>query len=115
MERIYTLKHPVTVGEHTCTELRLKRPKTKDFIAVGTNPLGTVAADVALLSSITGEPEIVIEQIDIDDFAKLRYECSRVWAAYFDTTDGYTLNPTAPEAAATEPETESVQGTNPNP
>jgi hypothetical protein len=109
MERIYTLKHPVTVGEYTCSELRLKRPKTKDFIAVGTNPLGTVAADAALLSSITGEPEIVIERLDIDDLAKLRYECSRVWAAYFDTTDGYTLNPTEPEAAGQEP------GTKPNP
>jgi hypothetical protein len=113
MERIYTLKHPVTVGEHTCAELRLKRPKTKDFIAVGTHPLGTVAADTALLASITGEPEIVIEQLDIDDLAKLRYECSRIWYAYFDATDGYELNPTAPEAAETK--TESEKETKPNP
>jgi hypothetical protein len=37
---------------------------------VGAHPLGTVAADVALLASVTGQPEIVIKQIDIDDFAK---------------------------------------------
>jgi hypothetical protein len=111
MERIYKLKYPVTVGEYQCGELRLQRPKTKDFIAVGVHPLGTVAADVALLASVTGQPEIVIEQIDIDDLAKLRYECSRIWAAYFDETDGYTLNPTVPEAA----ETELDPGTNPNP
>ncbi|MDR1231565.1 MAG: phage tail assembly protein [Spirochaetaceae bacterium] len=104
-EKVYKLKYPVKVGEHYCEELRFTRPKTKDFIAVGTYPLGTVAADVALLASITGQPEIVIKQIDIDDLAKLRYECSRIWAAYFDTTDGYTLNPITPEAVETEPET----------
>jgi hypothetical protein len=110
-EKVYRLKYPVTVGEYQCEAVRLQRPKTKDFIAVGARPLGTVAADVALLASITGQPEIVIEQIGIDDFAKLRYECSRIWAAYFDETDGYTLNPTGPEAAETEPD----PGTNPNP
>jgi hypothetical protein len=99
---VYTLKHPVAVGEHTCTELRFRRPKTKDFIAVGKHPFESPAADAALLASITGEPEIVIDQIDIDDWAKLRYECYRIWAAYFDATDGYKLNP-PPEA--TEPAT----------
>jgi hypothetical protein len=101
MEKVFTLKYPVTVGEHTCTELRLQRPKTKDFIAIGTHLVGTVAAETALLSSITGEPEIVISQLDIDDWAKLRYEIARIWEAYFDASNGYTLNP---HAEATEPE-----------
>jgi hypothetical protein len=102
--KVYTLKRPVTVGERTCTELRFRRPVTKDFIAVGTHPTGTVAADVALLASITGEPEIVISKIDVDDLAKLRYECASIWAAYFDITDGYSLNPQQ-EAVEPKPET----------
>jgi hypothetical protein len=81
--------------------LKFRRPRTKDFIAVGSNPLGTVAADTALLASV---PEVVIEQIDVDDFAKLRYECSRIWGAYFGTTGGYSLNPQT-EAAEKKPET----------
>jgi hypothetical protein len=101
---VYTLKRPVTVGEYTCTELKFRRPRTKDFIAVGSNPLGTVAADAALLSSVTGEPEAVIGHLDVDDLAKLRYESSRIWLAYFDMTDGYSLNPQT-EAAEKKPET----------
>jgi hypothetical protein len=97
-KRIFKLKHPVTVGEYHCEELTLVRPRTKDFVAVGLRELGGAGADVALLASITGQPEIVIEQLDIDDLAKLRYECTRIWAAYFDQTDGYSLNPQA-EAA----------------
>ena len=99
-KRIFKLKHPVTVGEYHCEELALVRPRTKDFVAVGPRELGTVGADVALLASITGQPEVVIDQLDIDDLAKLRYECARIWAAYFDQIDGYSLNP---QAEATPP------------
>jgi len=81
--KTFELKYPVTVGERTITELKLNRPKTKDFIAVGSLPADSAAADAALLSSLSGEPEVIISQIDIDDLSIIRNELGFIWASYF--------------------------------
>ena len=99
MAKTIELKFPVTVGELTVDRLTLRRPKTKDFIAVGEHPYGTTAADCALLASLSGLPESVISQIDIDDLSILRFELARVWDSYF-TTKPYIENPTIEEKAA---------------
>jgi len=85
----YTLKRPFKTGDRELQELTLQRPKTKDFIAVGANPLGTAAADNALLASLTGLPEQVTALLDIEDWARLRYLLARVWLSYFDEAAGY--------------------------
>jgi len=92
----YVLKNPFKVGELLVTEVTIQRPKTKDFIAVGTHPYGTMAADAAILASLSGLPESVIDQIDIDDLSKLRFNLARVWDSYF-TTKPYEENPTEAE------------------
>jgi len=89
----HTLKHPFNVGELKVSEIILQRPKTKDFVSVGERPYGTPGADAALLSSLSGLPENVIEQIDIEDLAILRFDLERVWTSYFTTTP-YIENPT---------------------
>jgi hypothetical protein len=86
----YTLRHPVTVGEFTCSEIILQRPKMKDFVAVGNTPIDTAAATSALVSSLSGIAEVVIAQFDIEDCARLRYLVQRIWAAHFMFTDEYT-------------------------
>jgi hypothetical protein len=86
----YTLKHPVTAGEKTFTEVVLQRPKMKDFIACKGLTVGEAATDAALISSLSAIPEIVVSQFDIDDCAKLRYLVSRIWNAFFDAVDGYS-------------------------
>jgi hypothetical protein len=95
--KIYPLKRPVTVGGYTCSEIKLCRPKTKDFVAVGRQQLDTTGAIVSLISSISGVPEVVIGQFDIDDIAMLRIEAMRVFDSYF-TTEPFTLNPPQPPA-----------------
>jgi hypothetical protein len=92
----HILKFPLTVGELKVTEIIIQRPKTKDFIAVGENSYGTTAADAALLASLSGLPESVIDQIDIDDLSMLRFSLARVWDSYF-TTKPYVENPTEAE------------------
>jgi len=94
-----TLKHPFDVGELKVKEITLQRPKTKDFIAVGERPFGTAGADAALLASLSGLPESVIDQIDIDDLSILRFDLARVWDSYF-TTKPYIENPTVEEPPA---------------
>jgi hypothetical protein len=96
----HILKHPFKVGEMQVTEVTIQRPKTKDFIAVGSNPIDSAAADAALLASLSGLPESVIDQIDIDDLSILRFNLARVWESYF-TSKPYTENPTEAEPKET--------------
>jgi hypothetical protein len=100
MAKKIELKHPFSVGELKITDVTIQRPKTKDFIAVGTAPVDSAAADAALFSSLSGLPMSVVTQIDIDDWSIIRTELALVWASYF-TSKEYDENPT--EAESTEP------------
>jgi hypothetical protein len=90
------LKHAVTVGELTVKEITLQRPRTKDFIAIGTVSLESPEADALLLASVTGLPPKVIDQIDIEDWAKIRLDLARIWTAYF-SGEPYIEDPTEAE------------------
>lgn len=79
----YTLKTPATVGERTVTELKFHRPKTRDFLRTDGHQIDSVGADVALVSSLTGEPETIISAIDIDDWAVIRVEIQKIWYQFF--------------------------------
>jgi len=97
MAKEIKLKHPFMVGELKITDVTIQRPKTKDFIAVGSNPVDSAAADAALFSSLSGLPMSIVTQIDIDDWSIIRTELSLVWASYF-TSKEYDKNPTNAEA-----------------
>ena len=79
----YTLKTPVSVGERTVTELKFHRPKGRDFLRTDGHTIDTVGADQALCSALSGEPEIIIQEIDVDDWAVIRNELSRIWYQFF--------------------------------
>jgi hypothetical protein len=64
--------------KQTFAEVKLCRPKTKDFVAVGNQPFTTAGSVVSLLSSISGVPEVVINQFDIDDISMLRVKATRI-------------------------------------
>jgi len=96
MAKKIELKRPFNVGELKVTEVTIQRPKTKDFIAVGTAPVDSAAADAALFSSMSGLPMSVVDQIDIDDWSRIRTELALVWNSYF-TTKEYEENPTTAE------------------
>ncbi len=79
----YTLKTPVTVGERTVTELKFHRPKVRDFLRTDGHDIQSVGSDQALCSALSGEPEIVIQAIDIDDWAVIRVELAQIWYQFF--------------------------------
>lgn len=79
----YTLKTPATVGERTITELKFHRPKTRDFLRTDGHQIDSVGADVALVSSLSGEPVAIISAIDIDDWAVIRVEVQKIWYQFF--------------------------------
>lgn len=79
----YTLKTPATAGERTITELEFHRPKTRDFLLADGHQIDSLGADVALVSSLSGEPEAIISAIDIDDWAVIRVEVRKIWYQFF--------------------------------
>ncbi len=79
----YELKTPVTVGERTVSVLNFKRPKTKDFLRTDGHRTSDVGADAALASSLTGEPEIIIGDIDVEDWAVIRNHLQKCWLTFF--------------------------------
>jgi hypothetical protein len=97
--RVYTLKYPVTLGELACTEVKLGRPKFKDFMAVGREPIDTAGGVVSLIASVSGLPEGVVRLFDVDDAAVMRIEAARMIFAYFEGS-GYRADPTMPPEAA---------------
>lgn len=111
MAKKITLKHPVKVGELTVTEVTIQRPKTKDFIAVGSHQVDTAMADAALFSSLSGLPESVVSQIDIDDWSIIRTDLALIWASYF-TSKEYSEDPIKAESAET-PQSEIPETSSP--
>lgn len=79
----YTLKTPVTVGERTVEVLKFHRPKVRDFLRTDGHAIDSIGADQALCSALTGEPEIIIQAIDVDDWAVIRVELEKVWLKFF--------------------------------
>jgi hypothetical protein len=75
-------------------------------VAVGSQPLDTAGSIVSLISSISGVPEIAVNQFDIDDIAMLRIEAMRVFDSYF-TTEPFVLNPPPPPAEENGAKTEA--------
>lgn len=79
----YTLKTPVTVGERTVEELKFRRPKVKEFLSVDGHDANSVGADVALAAALSGESELVIQSIDVDDWAVIRVAIEQAWLRFF--------------------------------
>jgi hypothetical protein len=101
--KVYPLKYPVALGQLACREVKLGRPKFKDFMAVGRQPVDTAAGAAALIASVSGLPEEVVRLFDVEDAAVMRIEAVRMMFAYLEG-DAYEANPTAP------PETGAAEG-----
>lgn len=77
------LSEPVTLGERTITEINTHPPVLGDLCAVGATPLGSAVADRKLLSSLTGESELLLDKIPARDWARISHELGKIWDEYF--------------------------------
>ncbi|QQO10320.1 phage tail assembly protein [Breznakiella homolactica] len=77
------LIHPITKGERTICELTLQDPKVRHMIRTDGHEITTIGADIALLSALSGEPEILLQEISLEDWAKIRVVLARVYAAFY--------------------------------
>lgn len=83
----YKLKKPITLGERTVYELHTHRPTLGDLCAVGASPIGSAVTDRKLLSSLTGEPESILNKIDCSDWAFISVELGKIWKSFFKAED----------------------------
>ena len=67
MNTIY-LKHPAALGERSITELTLQNPTVQHMIAGDKYPRGSHEYECAVMAAMTGVPEIVIREMDYEDF-----------------------------------------------
>ena len=105
MKTIY-LKYPVVLGERTVSELTLAQPKLKHFMRTDGHAAEDIAADVALLSGLTGESESLLQEIDPRDWANIRYDLQKIYAVFFGLKADY--EDSSDEATAVEDPTQAA-------
>lgn len=64
--KTYTLKHPVTVGSETISVLSFRRPVAGDFKDVSLQNI-TAGDLMKAAGKMCGQPQQVIEKIDLED------------------------------------------------
>lgn len=66
---VINLKYPIIKGERTVTSLILpKNVLVRHIIAGDPYPQNTVSREVAILAAMSGEPEIILQDMEITDW-----------------------------------------------
>jgi hypothetical protein len=74
---------PVTVGEHRITQLVFNPPVLKDLFYAGSRyPEGSIPFTASLISSLTGEPENVIQRLVPEDWANAVVVADRTYQRF---------------------------------
>jgi hypothetical protein len=108
------LRVPLTLGERSVSELRFKPPKVKDALRTDKYEDGTVAAAVALMSSLTGEPESLLAEMIPEDFADCAVILARTNMRFFGQVNLFEGQAEDPTAAARKPPNVPQQETSSN-
>jgi hypothetical protein len=69
---VYKLRIPIRRGEVEFSELTLRPPMLRDILRTDGHAPASVAYGMALLSSLSGVPEAVLEKIVPEDWADIR-------------------------------------------
>jgi hypothetical protein len=106
---------PVTAGERTVAELCFRPPVFKDLLAAGRYPEGSIPFTGALISSLTGEPEIIINQLVPEDYAKAVVLADRSYQRFCGRIDLFrqkdeSENPTMPGKVTPSPTSSATSG-----
>jgi hypothetical protein len=74
---VFTLRVPIRKGEVEYTKLTLKPPVLRDIIRTDGHDPNSIGYARALLSSLSGVPEVVLDQLVPEDWADLRLVLAR--------------------------------------
>jgi len=78
-----TLRKPAKKGEREIFELVFQEPEVGHMLATDKYDNNTYAADVALASALTGEPEEIIKKLSPEDWVEVRKHLAMVWARFY--------------------------------
>ena len=84
---IFHLWVPVKSGEYEVSELKIRPPVVKDILMTDGHSPDSVSYVIALMSSLTGVPEIALEKMVPEDYADLRLIASQVHARFIGLTN----------------------------
>jgi hypothetical protein len=84
------LSKPIKKGEGQVTELVFKEPKIGHLMATDDHKPNSLAGDLALLSQLTGVPELILRQIDPEDWPAIRLELRTVYARFMNSSRAVT-------------------------
>jgi len=84
------LSKPLKRGEGQVTELVFKDPKIGHLMATDDHKPNSLAGDMALLSQLTGVPELILRQIEPEDWPSIRIELRTVYARFMNSARAVT-------------------------
>lgn len=73
---------PTRKGEREITSLTFAVPKVRHILATDRYPKDSVALEVALAASLTGEPEALLGELEAEDWVKVHTHVAQVYAAF---------------------------------
>jgi hypothetical protein len=80
---VIELRVPVEAKELKVTQLTLQPPTLKDLVATDGDEYGSHGADVSLLSSLSGIPQIALEKLVPEDWADIRVVLAQTYNRFF--------------------------------
>lgn len=68
----YKLKHPVTIGSETITEVKFRRIKGKDMRSLPGDPRSyTMGTIMDLAAKVMGEASVLLDEMDSEDVVEV--------------------------------------------
>lgn len=67
-----TLNNPITVDGISVSELTIRRPKVRDYLAMERLSGSDLSKEVVLTANLTSVTKEAIEELDIADYAKVQ-------------------------------------------
>lgn len=67
-----TLNNPVTVDGISVSELSIRRPKVRDYLAMERLSGSDLSKEVALTANLTSTAKEAIEELYLDDYVKVQ-------------------------------------------
>ncbi|APR98698.1 phage tail assembly protein [Wolbachia endosymbiont of Folsomia candida] len=67
-----TLNNPITVDGVSVSELTIRRPKVRDYLAMERLSGSDLSKEVALTANLTSVTKEAVEELDIADYAKVQ-------------------------------------------
>jgi hypothetical protein len=109
---------PVTVGEHRITKLDFNPPVVKDLFYAGSRyPEGSIPFTLCLISSLTGEPENVIQRLAPEDWANAVVIADRTYQRFCGHSNLFKKEEEKPEnptkAVTPPPSSSQISGASP--